>query len=74
MNNVVIATFRHRHEGQLAQGFLSDAGIRSVITADNVAALRPDLSINSLVRVLVRVQDAERARMILANTEEVAFE
>lgn len=74
MNNVVVATFRYRHEGQLAQGFLADAGIRSVISADDVAALRPDLSIAGMIRVLVRAQDAERARMVLATTEEVAFE
>jgi hypothetical protein len=73
MNNVVIATFRHRHEGELARSFLSDAGIRSVMSADEVHARR-DVIAASLVRVIVRVQDAERARSILANTADVAFE
>ena len=74
MNNVVIATFRHRHEGETAQSFLSDAGIRSVMSADDVRGRRRDVLSASLVRVIVRVQDAERARSILANTADVAFE
>jgi hypothetical protein len=73
MNNVVIATFRHRHEGELARSFLSDAGIRCVMSPDDVHARRDALAA-SLVRVIVRVQDAERARSILANTSDVAFE
>ena len=73
MNNVVIATFRYPQEGEHARGFLSDAGIRSVLLTDG-AAERPRRLDVSAVRVLVRAQDAERARQILDNTADVAFE
>jgi hypothetical protein len=74
MNNVVIATFRYPQEGEHARGFLSDAGIRSVLVTDSAANGRPRLLDASEVRVLVRAQDAERARRILDNTADVAFE
>jgi hypothetical protein len=74
MNNVVIATFRYPRDGEHARGFLSDAGIRSVLLTDGAAAERPRRLDVSAVRVLVRAQDAERARQILDNTADVAFE
>lgn len=32
---VVVATFHHRHEAEMARGYLEDAGIRAAVSADD---------------------------------------
>ncbi len=71
MNNVLVATYRYRHEGELARGFLADVGIRGVLAAD-AAAERQDARAQS-VQLFVRADDAERARTILTDSYDIAF-
>ena len=71
MNNVLVATYRYRHEGELARGFLADVGIRGILAAD-VADHRPDMRADH-IQLFVRADEAERARTILTDGYEIAF-
>jgi hypothetical protein len=60
---VVIAIFAYRHEGEMAQGFLTDADIESVLLVDDTGGLTIRLTIPG--RLVVRKEDEAEARAIL---------
>lgn len=65
---VVVATFHHRHEAELARGYLEDAGIAAAIAVDDGGgAFGLPLSFTPLSYATVRVRevDAERALEVL---------
>ena len=67
---MVLARFAHRHQAELARGFLSDAGIASVLTVDDGGgAFGAPLTFSpgSFATVRVRQEDVERAREVLAD-------
>ena len=64
MNNVLVATYRYRHEGELARGFLADGGIRGVLAADSTARQHAR---DESVKLFVHAADAERARTMLTD-------
>lgn len=67
---MVVATFHHRHEAELARGFLTDAGIRAVVSADDGGgAFGAPLTFfqGSFARVAVRKEDEEAARRVLSD-------
>lgn len=67
---VVVATFAHRHEADLARGYLEDAGIRAISTADDgggAFGLPLTFSPKGFATVRVRGEDEERAREVLAD-------
>ena len=72
MNNVLVATYRYRHEGELARGFLADAGIGGVLAAPGGANARREATAQA-VQLFVRADEAERARSILTDTYDIAF-
>lgn len=68
---VIVARFGHRHQAELARGFLEDAGIPSVLTVDDGGgAFGAPLTFTpaSFATLRVRPEDAERAREILEET------
>jgi len=65
-----VATFLTRVDADLACGALQAAGISAMVAADDAAGTRPHLWMSG-VRLLVRADDAERARTILREAEEV---
>jgi hypothetical protein len=65
---VVVGTFLNQIEADLAQGALEAAGVQSMISADDAGGLRPHLSLLFNVRLLVRADDVEHARLILGQT------
>jgi hypothetical protein len=67
---VEIARFYYRHEAEFARLPLEAAGIPSMIRADDAGGFEVALSFSNSVRLVVREQDAERARAILAEVEE----
>lgn len=70
VDTVVVATFAHRHEADLARGYLQDAGIRAISTADDgggAFGLPLTFSPKSFATVRVRREDEERAREVLAD-------
>jgi hypothetical protein len=55
---VVVSTFRSTPDALIAQGFLDDAGIESMIRADNAGGMYPAMS---GVELLVRSEDVQKA-------------
>jgi hypothetical protein len=64
---VVVRTFRSKIEAEIAQGALEAAEIESIVSADDVGGMRPDLFLSRWggVQLLVRTEDAEEAGKIL---------
>ena len=65
METKIIASFRYRHEGELAKQLLQDYGIVSILTADDAGGLlaaRP-------IRLAVLASDEQRARELLGEHE-----
>lgn len=62
---VPVATFDRRHEADFARGFLEDAGIDSVLAADDAGGADIGLSFTREVPLLVRPEDREAAREVL---------
>lgn len=66
----VVATFHHRHEAEMAKGYLEDAEIRAVVTADDgggAFGMPLTFSVESYATVRVRADEAGRAREVLAD-------
>ncbi len=64
---VTVATASSRVEAELMCGYLRDNGVQAVFSADDEAALNPALQVTRTVRVLVRADQAARARQLLAD-------
>lgn len=65
-SSVTVGTFRSMADAQIAKGVLEQAGIESVIRADNAGGMYPALSGADLV---VRPEDAEKATEILSSAD-----
>jgi Putative prokaryotic signal transducing protein len=63
---VTVGTFRSVADAQIAKGVLDQAGIESMIRADNAGGMYPPLS---GADVLVRAEDAEKAAEILSSAD-----
>ena len=63
---VAVGTYTNKIDADLAQGALEAADIDAMITADDAGGQQPGLLMGKGVRVLVRAEDAERAREILS--------
>jgi hypothetical protein len=59
---VVVSTFRSTPDAQIAKGILDEAGIDSMIRADNAGGMYPAISGAEL---LVRIEDVQRANEAL---------
>ena len=66
-DTVVIARFNHRYEADFAQGFLNDAKIDSVVSADDAGGADLGLAFTRRVRLIVLAGEEERARTVLEN-------
>ena len=64
--SVTVGTFRSVADAQIAKGVLDQAGIESIIRADNAGGMYPALSGADLA---VRAEDAEKAAEILKSAE-----
>jgi hypothetical protein len=63
---VTIAHFTYRHDGEFAQGFLTDAGIPSQLSVDDAGG---HVMVTNQASLTVREEDAEEARRILEDAE-----
>jgi len=61
---VVVRDFLDRLEAELAHGALEAAGIHSIVSADDAGGEEPGLWMGG-VRLLVRAEDATRAKEVL---------
>ena len=64
---IAVRTYLNRIEAEIAQGVLESADIASMIAADDAGGTRPGLWMGG-VRLLVRLEDAQRANEILDQT------
>jgi hypothetical protein len=62
---VTLRVFNTHIEADLARSVLEAAGIESVIAADDSGGMRPHMALTAGVRLLVRAQDADRAKQLL---------
>jgi hypothetical protein len=62
---VPVAVFPLRVEAELARGALDAAGIYALVVADDAGSQNPGLDYSRGVAVVVRPDDADRAREIL---------
>ncbi len=67
MKPIEVASFRYRHEADMALALLEDEGIGGVVVADDVGGMYPALL--GRARVLVAEPDADQARAVLADLE-----
>ena len=67
-NLVAVGSYPNRIEAEIAQGALDAADIEAIVSADDAGGLQPGLWVGEGVRVLVRAEDAERAKKILSGT------
>jgi len=67
---VTVARFGSHIEADLAQSALQAAGVAAVVAADDGGRQSPYLDFSQGVTVLVRQEDADTARAILAGVEE----
>jgi len=67
---VVVATFGHRHQAELARGYLTDAGIPATVSADDgggAFGVPLTFSPSSFAIVRVRAEDEAPARRVLGD-------
>jgi len=63
---VAVGTYTNKIDADLAQGALEAADIDAMISGDDAGGQQPGLLMGKGVRVLVRAEDAERAKEILS--------
>jgi hypothetical protein len=63
----VVARFHYRHEAELAHGYLEDAGVATALFIDDAGGMDVGLAFVNPARVVVRVEDEERALKVLAD-------
>jgi len=62
---VAVGTYPNKIDAEIAQGALEAADIDAMVAADDAGGLQPGLWVGEGVRLLVRTEDAERAKEIL---------
>jgi hypothetical protein len=63
---VVVRTFINRFEADLAKSALEAAAIESIVRHDDEGGMSPGLWVGNGVDLLVRAEDADRARDVLS--------
>ncbi len=67
ISTTIVARFHYRHEAELAHGFLESAGVDSALHIDDAGGMDVGLAFVNPARLVVRVEDEERARQILVD-------
>ena len=69
-DTTAVARFNHRHEAEIARGFLEESGVTAIVRADDgggAFGVPLTFSLGSFAEVLVAGEDAENARQILSD-------
>ena len=59
---IVLKTFLHRYEAQIAKGLLDEQGILNMISDEDVGGFQPGMIIGQAVKLIVNEDDLERAK------------
>ena len=70
MSLVTVATYRFRHEADMAKIILAELGIDSIVFADDAGGWHPELLMTRPVRLLVSADDLEAARDALVDEQD----
>ena len=62
---IVVAKFAHRYEAELAQGYLQDAGIESMVSMDDASMTDTGMTFPKGARLIVLSENVERALEVL---------
>jgi len=62
---VVLKTFMHRFEAELAKGLLDEKGIQNMISDEDVGGFRPGMIIGESIQLIVNEADLQRAKEII---------
>jgi len=72
MTKTCVQTYLNRPSAEGARIALESEGIMVEISADDAGGVRPELSMQKGVKLLVREEDADRARQIIAECEKTS--
>lgn len=61
----IVARFHYRHEGELAQGYLRDAGVDAALFVDDAGGADLGLAFVNPARLVVRAEDEQQALELL---------
>lgn len=64
-DTMIVARFHYRHEGELAQGYLRDAGLESILFVDDAGGADCGLAFVNPARLVVRIEDEAEAVELL---------
>ncbi len=67
ISTTIVARFHYRHEAELAHGYLESAGVNSMLHIDDAGGMDVGLAFVTPARIVVRVEDEERARQVLVD-------
>ena len=63
----IVARFHYRHQAELAHGYLREAGVIAALFIDDAGGMDVGLAFSNPARLVVRAEDEQRARTILAD-------
>ena len=64
-DTTIVGEFAHRYEAELAQGYLQDAGIQSIVTMDDASMSDTGMTFPRPARLVVLNEDAAQALDVL---------
>ena len=67
ISTTIVARFHYRHEAEMAHGYLESAGVNSMLHIDDAGGMDVGLAFVNPARIVVRVEDEERARQVLVD-------
>lgn len=59
---IVLKTFIHRYEADLARGLLNEKGIESMVSDEDVGGFRPGMIIGESIQLIVNEKDLDKAK------------
>ena len=65
LNTVVLAYFHYRHEAELAQGYLDESGVPTILQIDDAGGMDVGLSFVNPARLMVDCEYLDRSKAIL---------
>jgi hypothetical protein len=59
---VVLKTFIHRYEAEIAKGLLDEKGIVNMISDEDIGGFQPGMIIGEAIKLIVNEEDLEKAK------------
>lgn len=62
---VVLKTFIHRYEAEIAKGLLDEKGIVNMISDEDIGGFQPGMIIGEAIKLIVNEEDLEKAKEVI---------